>query len=99
MPPGRRDGRVFLFALKARGLSRRDFLEAAATGAAALAPAAASSARPGWIRQAIHKSGKLDAMVLSDGHFSLPTGFLLTPDSPPAERDAVLKAASVAGHQ
>ena len=85
-----------MFALKALNSSRRDFLGAAATGAAALAPAAASSARRGGMGQTIHKSGRLETMVLSDGHFSLPTGFLLTPDAPPAERDAVLKTASVA---
>ena len=85
--------------LQARRVSRRDFLGCAATGAVALAAGTTLSARPGWIRQTIHKAGKLEAMVLSDGHFFLPTGFLLTPDSPPAERDAVLKAAPPAGDQ
>ena len=37
--------------------------------------------------------------MLSDGHFLLPTDFLLAPDSPPADRDAVLKAAAPAGDQ
>ena len=49
--------------------------------------------------QTIHKADTLDVLVLSDGHFFLPTGALLTPDSPPAERDAVLKAAPPAGDQ
>jgi hypothetical protein len=88
-----------MFDVKARRLSRRALLESAATGAVALASGTALSARAGWIRQTIHKSNKLEAMVLSDGHFFLPTGSLLAQDSPPAERDAVLKAAPPAGDQ
>ena len=65
----------------------------------ALAPGAPLSPRPESILQTIHKADTLDVMVLSDGHFFLPTGALLTPDSPPAERDAVLKAAPPAGDQ
>ena len=36
---------------------------------------------------------------MSDGHFALPTGFLVTPEAPPAEREAVLKAAGQGGEQ
>ena len=37
--------------------------------------------------------------MTSDGHFFLPTDFLVSPDSPPAERQAVLKAADPAGEK
>jgi glyoxylase-like metal-dependent hydrolase (beta-lactamase superfamily II) len=43
------------------------------------------------------KSGTLEALVVSDGHFVLPTGWLVTPDAPPVERDAALKAAGQPG--
>ena len=45
----------------------------------------------------VHKSGDFEAIVVSDGHFVLPTGFLVAPDSPPAEREAALKAAGQSG--
>jgi hypothetical protein len=47
----------------------------------------------------VHKFGDLNVLVVSDGHFVLPTGFLVTPESPLAEREAVLKAAGQGGEQ
>ncbi len=89
-----------MFDSRARTLSRRYFLCRAASGAAALAPATTLAREREWsIRQTIHKSGTLEVTVLSDGHFLLPTGFLLAPDAPAAERDEVLKAAPPVGDQ
>ncbi len=36
-------------------------------------------------------------LVVSDGRFILPTGFLVNPEAPPAERNAALKATSQGG--
>jgi glyoxylase-like metal-dependent hydrolase (beta-lactamase superfamily II) len=47
----------------------------------------------------IHRSGDLEAVVVSDGHFALPTGFLVASNSPSAEREAALKAAGQTGDQ
>jgi hypothetical protein len=75
------------------GLSRRRFLRTAAGGALALTARDAVAARLGWAGQnAVYKSGELEVVAVSDGHFLLPTGFLLRPDSPPAERQSVLDA-------
>ena len=41
----------------------------------------------------------LEVVTVSDGHFTLPTDFLLTPDSPAAERKAVLDRSQTAGDQ
>jgi glyoxylase-like metal-dependent hydrolase (beta-lactamase superfamily II) len=37
--------------------------------------------------------------VVSDGYFALPSGFLVSPEAPSAEREAVLKAAGQGGDQ
>ncbi|OCK56090.1 hypothetical protein LMTR3_32655 [Bradyrhizobium sp. LMTR 3] len=82
-------------------IARRQFLGESA--AAALAAAAwVSSPRP--TRAAIHsvpihKSGSLETLVVSDGYFFLPAAFLVTPGSPPAEREAALNAAGQTGEQ
>jgi glyoxylase-like metal-dependent hydrolase (beta-lactamase superfamily II) len=82
------------------GLSRRRFLRTAAGGALALTARDAVAARLGWAGQnAVYKSGELEVVAVSDGHFLLPTGFLLRPDSPPAERQSVLDRSRTAGDQ
>jgi hypothetical protein len=35
----------------------------------------------------------VEALVVGDGYFVLPMGFLVTPEAPLTEREAVLKAA------
>ena len=81
-------------------LSRRRFLSGAAAGAVASSAGMSLPTRRGWASsRTVHKSGDLEAIVVSDGHFVLPTGFLVTPDSPPAEREAALKAAGQSGDQ
>jgi glyoxylase-like metal-dependent hydrolase (beta-lactamase superfamily II) len=82
-------------------IARRQFLAESAAAALA-ASACVSSLRP--TRAAVHtvpvhKSGSLETLVVSDGHFFLPAGFLVTPDSPPAEREAALNAAGQTGEQ
>ena len=89
-----------MFESQTRGISRRDFLGSAAAGAVAFTTGTTFPARLGWVsHQTIHKSGNLEVVVVSDGHFFLPTDFLLAPDSPPAERQAVLKVTPPAGDQ
>jgi glyoxylase-like metal-dependent hydrolase (beta-lactamase superfamily II) len=82
------------------GLSRREFLAGAAAGTLAFTGhvglafgTAQASAR------LVHKSGELEALVVSDGHFVLPLGWLVTADAPPAEREAALKAAGQGGDE
>jgi glyoxylase-like metal-dependent hydrolase (beta-lactamase superfamily II) len=81
---------------KAQGIARRQFLG----GAAALA-AGAGLALSSWPARAssrtVFKSGALEAWVVSDGHFVLPTGFLINPDAPSPEREAALQAAGQSG--
>ena len=73
-------------------LDRRTFLAASAAGFAARAlPALAAT--PYAFRH-----GAFDVTIVSDGHLVLPTSFL-APDAPPAERDALLKAAGQTGEQ
>jgi glyoxylase-like metal-dependent hydrolase (beta-lactamase superfamily II) len=84
-------------ASKAQKIARRQFLRGAAAALAAGAGTTLSS-RPGWANpRAVHKAGNLEALVVSDGHFVLPMGFLVTPDAPPVEREAALKAAGQGG--
>ena len=79
-------------------LSRRRFLRGAAAGAVGVTGGMSLPARSGWAgAPTVHRSGDLEAIVVSDGYFDLPTGFLVTPDSPPAEREAALKAAGQGG--
>jgi glyoxylase-like metal-dependent hydrolase (beta-lactamase superfamily II) len=84
-------------ASKAQKIARRQFLGGAAATLAAGAGTTLSS-RGGWASPTtVHKSGTLEALVVSDGHFVLPTGFLVTPDAPPVEREAALRAAGHSG--
>ena len=79
-------------------LSRRQFLRWASASAVALSTCATLHGRYRLGNpQTVHKAGALEAMVVSDGHFLLPTDFLIAPDSPPAERQAVLNAAQPLG--
>ena len=81
-------------------LSRRRFLAGTAAGAIALGTGTIIPARPGWANaQPVYRSGDLEALVVSDGHFVLPTGFLVTPEAPLAEREALLKATGQGGEQ
>ena len=81
-------------------VSRRRFLSGAAAGAVGVTAGMSLPTRPGWGNaRTVHKSGDFEAIVVSDGYFVLPTGFLVTPDSPPAEREAALKAAGQIGDQ
>ena len=73
-------------------LSRRTLL-AAATASIATRALPAFAAAPYLFRH-----GAFDVTVISDGHLVLPTSFL-APDAPPAERDALLKAAGETGTQ
>ena len=82
---------------KAQKIARRQFLGGAAATLAAGVGTTLSS-RGGWASApTVHKSGTLEALVVSDGHFVLPTGFLVTPDAPPVEREAALRAAGHGG--
>ena len=83
-----------------RELSRRQFLSCASAGAMALTTGTRPS-RALWMAatQAVHKSGDLEVLAVSDGHFVLPTGFLISPDSPQVERQAILKTAGLAGEE
>ena len=81
-------------------MARRHFLTGAAAGALAVgAGTLASTAPASASARIVHRSGELETLVVSDGHFVLPVGFLVTPEAPPAEREAVLKAAGQAGEQ
>jgi glyoxylase-like metal-dependent hydrolase (beta-lactamase superfamily II) len=81
-------------------LSRRQFLTRASGVGVTLS---AGAAFPAWHEgrglQTVHKAGGLEVLVVSDGHFFLPTHFLIAPDSPPSERQAVLKAGGHTGDQ
>jgi glyoxylase-like metal-dependent hydrolase (beta-lactamase superfamily II) len=84
----------------AQMLSRRRILSGIAAGAAAAGVGTLVPLQPGWASApTIHKHGALEAMVVSDGGFVLPTGFLVAPDAPAAEREAALKAAGQTGDQ
>jgi glyoxylase-like metal-dependent hydrolase (beta-lactamase superfamily II) len=71
-----------------------------AAGAAAVSAGTLLPLRCGWASaRTVHKYADLEAIVVSDGHFVLPTGFLVAPDAPAAEREAALKAAGQTGDQ
>jgi glyoxylase-like metal-dependent hydrolase (beta-lactamase superfamily II) len=76
-------------------LSRRTLLTATTAGIVNIALRAlpALAAAPYSFRH-----GAFEVTVVSDGHLVLPTTFL-APDAPPAERDALLKAAGETGAQ
>jgi glyoxylase-like metal-dependent hydrolase (beta-lactamase superfamily II) len=81
-------------------LSRRQFLSQASAGAVTLSAGAALPIwRGGGGLQTVHKAAGLEVLVASDGHFFLPTHFLIAPDSPPPDRQAVLKAGGHTGDQ
>jgi len=81
---------------KAPRLGRRQFLGAAA----GLAGSTLLSSQPIWAStRTVFKFGTLEALVMSDGHFALPTGFLVDPDAPPAARETALKSAGHGGDQ
>ena len=73
-------------------LTRRTLL------AACRQPRSARRCRP--LRQPpfAFKHGAFEVTVVSDGHLVLPTSFL-APEAPPAEREALLKAAGQTGEQ
>jgi glyoxylase-like metal-dependent hydrolase (beta-lactamase superfamily II) len=71
-------------------LNRRELL-------AASAASVISSTLPA-IAAAPFKHGTFEVSVVSDGHLVLPTSFL-APEAPPAEREALLKAAGQTGEQ
>ena len=78
---------------QAHGLSRRRILSGMAAGATAVGAGTLFPKRRGWAgAQTIHKHADLEAIVVSDGHFVLPTAFLVAPDAPTAEREAALNA-------
>ena len=84
----------------APGMPRRHFLVAAAAGALSVSGGTAASARPDPVdARTILKSGDIEVLVVSDGYFVLPTGFLVTPEAPKSEREALLKAAGQGGEQ
>ncbi len=73
-------------------LSRREFIIATAGGVL-------TSALPAFAAKPYSfKLGAFELTVVSDGHLVLPTSFL-APDAPPAERDALLRAAGETGSQ
>lgn len=73
-------------------LNRRTLFAATATGLATCAlPAFAAAHYP-------LKHGTFELTIVSDGHLVLPTSFL-APGAPPAEREALLKAAGQTGEQ
>ncbi|MGB6996883.1 MAG: hypothetical protein WBD96_04910, partial [Pseudolabrys sp.] len=73
-------------------LNRRTLPAATATGLATCAlPAFAAAHYP-------LKHGTFELTIVSDGHLVLPTSFL-APGAPPAEREALLKAAGQTGEQ
>jgi glyoxylase-like metal-dependent hydrolase (beta-lactamase superfamily II) len=88
---------IVIAGLTTAALSRRRFLSGAAAGAIAFGTGTVipgrTNARP------VYRSGDLEALVVSDGHFVLPTSLLVTPEAPLAEREAVLKAAGQGGEQ
>jgi glyoxylase-like metal-dependent hydrolase (beta-lactamase superfamily II) len=49
--------------------------------------------------QTIHKYADLEAIVVSDGYFVLPTGYLVAPDAPTDARQAALRAGGQTGDQ
>ncbi len=73
-------------------LTRRTLLAATAAGIASRALPAIAAA------PYLFRHGEFEVAVVSDGHLVLPTSFL-APDAPPAERDALLKAAGETGTQ
>lgn len=79
---------------QSRRLSRRHFVAGAAAGALSLATGTVLPVRSARASaRTIYKAGDLEVLVVSDGSFTLPTGFLVDPEAPPADREAVLQGA------
>ena len=74
-------------------MSRRDLLATAAAGAFALGGGRVAARAGLATAQSVLSSENLEVLVVSDGHFVLPTGFLVAPEAPASEREAVLEAA------
>jgi len=75
-------------------LSRRRILRSMAVAATAVGAGTLFPLRRGWASaRSVYKHGDLEAIVVSDGHFILPTPFLVAPDAPAAERQVALQAA------
>jgi glyoxylase-like metal-dependent hydrolase (beta-lactamase superfamily II) len=71
-----------------------------AAGVAAVNAGTLFPLHPGWASApTVYKHGDLEAIVVSDGHFALPTPFLVAPEAPAAERQAALQAAGQSGDQ
>jgi glyoxylase-like metal-dependent hydrolase (beta-lactamase superfamily II) len=84
----------------ATGMPRRHFLAAAAAGALSVTGGTIASAQPDPASmRTILKSGDFEVLVVSDGYFVLPTGFLVTPEAPTSEREALLKGTGQGGEQ
>ena len=66
---------------KLHSISRRNLLGTAAAGAAVL-PATLFSPRRGWANvQRVHQSSDTEIWAFSDGHFFLPTSYLVTKEA------------------
>jgi hypothetical protein len=83
---------------RVHGLSRRRILSGMAAGATAVGAGTLFPLRRGWAgARTIHNYADLEAIVVSDGHFVLPTGFLVSPDSPAAEQGSSLESSGTDG--
>lgn len=79
---------------QSRRLSRRHFVAGAAAGALSLATGTVLPVRSARASaRTIYKAGDIEVLVVSDGSFTLPTGFLVDLEAPPADREAVLQGA------
>ena len=76
-----------------KAIDRRRVLGAVAATALTAGAASLWPSRLAWSNaRSIHKWKDLEALVVSDGHFLLPVGFLVAPDAPAAERELALNA-------
>ena len=81
-----------------KAIGRRRVLGAVAATAFAAGAASLWPSRLAWSNaRSIHKWKDLEALVVSDGHFLLPVGFLVAPDAPAAERERALNAVGQRG--
>jgi glyoxylase-like metal-dependent hydrolase (beta-lactamase superfamily II) len=85
---------------QSRGMSRRRFLVGHAASALSLATGMVLPVGCAWAgARTIHKAGDLEALVVSDGSFTFPADFLVDPEAPPADREAVLQGPGQGGEQ
>jgi glyoxylase-like metal-dependent hydrolase (beta-lactamase superfamily II) len=83
-----------------KAICRRRVLGGVAATAFAASAAGLLPSRPAWGNaRSIHQWKDLEALVVSDGHFFLPLGFLVAPDAPAAERELALNATGQRGEQ